>query len=168
LMQEVFEGWMAERLKQNRPWDEIAAELITATGDIRQNGATALILARSGEPAEIAAEVSRIFLGIQIQCANCHDHPSDIWKREQFHQLAAFFPRIRLQPKLNSTPRTFEVVSLDSAPGGANGPEFFETFRQNPEFAIRRNDRNRDGKLTRAEVADGPLSRLFDRLLALG
>ena len=40
--------------------------------------------AHAGQAREIAAETSRIFLGIQIQCANCHDHPSDHWKREQF------------------------------------------------------------------------------------
>src|SRR5204863_8428138 len=42
---------------------------------------------------EIAAETSRIFLGIQIQCAQCHDHPSDVWKRQQFHEFAAYFGR---------------------------------------------------------------------------
>src|SRR5690606_20864493 len=71
LAQGTFERWMAEQLKQNRPWSVISAELVTATGDIQENGATALIAARGGDAAEIAAEVSRVFLGIQIQCANC-------------------------------------------------------------------------------------------------
>ena len=55
------------------------------------------IFAHAGQADEIAAEASRIFLGIQIQCANCHDHPSDKWKRQQFHQLAAFFPRVQVK-----------------------------------------------------------------------
>ena len=85
----VFEEWMAEQLNQNRPWDQIVTDLLTATGDAYENGETALMFAHGGEAEEVAAEACRIFLGIQIQCANCHDHPSDIWKREQFHELPA-------------------------------------------------------------------------------
>jgi hypothetical protein len=52
------------------------------------NGETAIVMAQMGETADIAAEVSRIFLGIQLQCAQCHDHFTDRWKREQFHEFA--------------------------------------------------------------------------------
>ena len=45
-----------------------------------------------------AAEASRIFLGIQIQCAQCHDHPNDVWKRKQFHEFAAYFARLKERP----------------------------------------------------------------------
>src|SRR5207237_2124957 len=47
---------------------------------------------------EQAAETSRLFLGIQIQCAQCHDHPTDQWKRVQFHELAAYFARETPRP----------------------------------------------------------------------
>src|SRR5690606_10199024 len=93
LMVGTFEQWMTDQLNRNRPWDRIAADLLTATGNVQENGATALLVAHSAEPMEVAAEASRILLGIQIQCANCHDHPTDAWKRQQFHQLAAYFPR---------------------------------------------------------------------------
>ncbi|MEX0611041.1 MAG: DUF1549 domain-containing protein, partial [Pirellulales bacterium] len=85
---------LREKLNDNQPWDEIAAEFITATGDVKENGATAILVAQDGRTEETTAEISRIFLGIQIQCCQCHDHPYDQWKREQFHELAAFFPRI--------------------------------------------------------------------------
>ncbi|HSG70105.1 MAG TPA: DUF1549 domain-containing protein, partial [Planctomycetaceae bacterium] len=95
--QRVFETWMTQQLSENRSWDKIVTDLVTATGDVSENGATALLMAHGGDAAEIAAETSRIFLGIQIQCANCHDHPTDQWKREDFHQLAAFFPRVQFR-----------------------------------------------------------------------
>lgn len=104
---------LTERLNANRGWDEIAREFITATGDIREHGATALIAAQEGRTEEVAAEVSRVFLGIQIQCAQCHDHPWDSWKREQFHELAAFFPRISLRQVRTPVKRSFEVVASD-------------------------------------------------------
>ena len=47
---------------------------------------------------ERAAETSRVFLGIQIQCAQCHDHPFDQWKRVQFHELAGYFARTKERP----------------------------------------------------------------------
>ena len=91
----LFE-YLRDQFNKNTPWDQIARSFITATGDVRENGATGLIMAQNGNTADITSEVPRIFLGVQIQCANCHDHKTDRWKREQFHQLAAFFPRIRL------------------------------------------------------------------------
>jgi uncharacterized protein DUF1549/uncharacterized protein DUF1553 len=93
-----LESYLAESLNQNKPWSQIATEFITAKGGANENGACGLIVAQQGQPEEIVGEVSRIFLGVQIQCAQCHDHPTDRWKREQFHQLAAFFPRVASQP----------------------------------------------------------------------
>ena len=94
-------------------WDKIARKFITATGDVREEGATAIIMAQMGNTEDTTAEVSRIFLGIQIQCAQCHNHPTDRWKREQFHQLAAFFPRIAVRPVKQGEERSFAVVSMD-------------------------------------------------------
>ncbi len=109
--------FLTEQFNKSAGWDNIAEAFVTATGDVRQDGRTALIMAQEGKAAETAAEVSRIFLGIQIQCAQCHDHPYDNWSREQFHELAAFFPRTVVRPKLNSTTRTFEVTSFDRSVG---------------------------------------------------
>ncbi|MEM1304168.1 MAG: DUF1549 domain-containing protein [Planctomycetota bacterium] len=105
--------WMTERLNSGAGWDQIATEMITVQGDVREQGSAAIILAQDGETEETAAEVSRIFLGVQIQCAQCHDHPWDRWQREQFHELAAFFPRVGLRQVQTATRRTYEVVSND-------------------------------------------------------
>jgi hypothetical protein len=104
---------LTEKLNRNEPWDKIASEFITAKGDVRENGATAIIMAQDGRTEETTAELSRIFLGIQIQCCQCHDHPYDQWKREQFHELAAFFPRIAVRPVQSPIRRSFEVVADD-------------------------------------------------------
>lgn len=156
-----FEEWMGEKLAANESWDKIATELLTATGDVRENGAVALLFAHEGEASEIAAETSRIFLGIQIQCANCHDHPTDRWKRDHFHQLAAFFPRVGVRPvQEDGMLRSFEVVSVNQERGGRGQ-------RMNTEFLFRRLDRDRDGKLSKEEVRLMPqLSQNFDRILA--
>ena len=107
--------YLAEQFNKDVPWDQIARSFITATGDVRENGATGIIIAQAGNSADVTAEISRIFLGIQIQCAQCHDHPTDRWKRSQFHELAAFFPRIALLPKkqTDAEKRSFEVYGVD-------------------------------------------------------
>lgn len=112
----ALEEFLATNLNENRPWSEVATAFMTAEGDVRQNGATGLIFAQGGMPEETVSEVSRIFLGIQIQCAQCHDHKTDRWKREQFHELAAFFPRVAVRPDNINGPiqdRTFVVHARD-------------------------------------------------------
>src|SRR5262249_42511030 len=163
-----FEAWLKSQFADNKSWDEVATALLTATGDVYQKGETAFIFAQQADRTEVGAETSRGFLGIQLQCANCHDHPNDSWKREQFHSLAAFFPRMRLDRKAQTTPPSFELVSLNVDAGGrGQGRGNFQQIRENPEFLIRRFDTNRDGKISRDEAKDGPnggqfLVRLFD------
>jgi hypothetical protein len=106
-------SYLEKQLNENRPWNETATALITASGDVTENGDAGLIVAQAGMPEDIVSEVSRIFLGVQIQCAQCHDHPTDRWKREQFHHMAAFFPRVGL--RLNPADRTLVVTTIDSA-----------------------------------------------------
>lgn len=157
----VFEEWMRQQLAGNRPWDEVATELVTATGNVQEVGQTALMFAHQGDPAEIASEVSRIFLGIQIQCANCHDHPNDSWTREQFHELAAFFPRVSVRRESQDDPRSFVVASVNDSPRRRDQPE--------PEQLFRTVDRNRDGRLVKSEAERARfIGDRFDQLLAAG
>ena len=117
LMAGPLEDYLAGRLRRDARWDEIARGFITATGSPRQHGETAIFMAQMGETADIAAETARIFLGIQVQCAQCHDHFTDRWKRPQFHEFAAFFPRIQIAPRPGGEGLDrFEVVSYDQAP----------------------------------------------------
>jgi hypothetical protein len=156
--QPTFEAWMKTKLAENAPWSQIATELLTATGRTQEDGQTALMFAHLGEAEEIAAESSRIFLGIQIQCANCHDHPTDIWKREQFHELAAFFPRITVRRDQAASPVAYTVASFS---GTDRRPE--------PEELMRLVDRNRDGKITQDEAQAAPrLRAIFRRMLTQG
>jgi hypothetical protein len=96
-----FEEWLTEQFKNNHKWDQIARAMITAEGAARydepeKNGAVYFLASHRGADAanERAAETARVFLGIQIQCAQCHDHPFDQWKRVQFHELAAYYSRL--------------------------------------------------------------------------
>ena len=82
----TFEKWLTGELQKNAGWGDIARAMITATGEVRfdepdKNGAAFFLAAHRGPeaPSEQAAETSRTFMGIQIECAQCHDHTSDQW-----------------------------------------------------------------------------------------
>lgn len=113
-----LEDWLGDQLVKNRPWDEIAGDLITATGNTGENGSTVLVAAHQGQAVELAGEVSRVFLGVQIQCAQCHDHPTDSWKREQFHEFAAFFGGI--QARRNRAGDAGPSLDIVDRPGRAS------------------------------------------------
>ena len=163
VMAPTFESWMVKQLKDNAGWDDITRSLITGLGDISEHGEAALIFIHEANPEEIAGEVSRIFLGIQMQCANCHDHPTDKWTRDQFHSLAAFFPRITMRRDPDN-PIGFTIVSFDGGRGPGGRPGFGQLI-EGAEFAFQRNDRNRDGKLSRDEAEGTILGRAFDRIV---
>lgn len=109
-----FQSWLVQQFAVNRPWDEIAREILTASGrmnlprirpgetpsESEENPAAFFLLAYPGNDGiyDRTNEAARIFLGVQIQCAQCHDHPYDGWKREQYHELAAFFGRLTERP----------------------------------------------------------------------
>jgi hypothetical protein len=93
---ELFNNWLVDQVKKNRPWSEIVTALVTATGINDECAPVNYLTAQFGNPIEIAATTSRVFLGVQIQCAQCHDAKTEPWKREQFHQLVAFFGRAKI------------------------------------------------------------------------
>ena len=83
-------------MRRNRPWDQVVTALVTASGINDEIAPVNYLTAMYGNPVEIAATTSRVFLGVQIQCAECHNAKTEPWKREQFHEFAAFFGRARL------------------------------------------------------------------------
>ncbi len=92
----AFDAWWTTQVRRNRPWNEVVTSLVTASGVNDETASVNYLTAMYGNPSEIAATTSRVFLGVQIQCAECHDAKFEPWKREQFHELAAFFGRARL------------------------------------------------------------------------
>jgi hypothetical protein len=93
---ELFNDWLVQQVRRNRPWSEIVTALVTATGINDECAPVNYLTSQFGNPVEIAATTSRVFLGVQIQCAQCHDAKTEPWKREQFHELVAFFGRAKI------------------------------------------------------------------------
>ncbi len=101
-----FEKWLAERLNQNRPWDETVRMILAGTGKVAEHPEATFVAYHQGHPTRLASETARVFLGLQIQCAECHDHPFDHWTRDEFHHLAAYFARTEVKMPWNDGPET--------------------------------------------------------------
>ena len=85
-----YAEWIKENLETNKPYDEMVFEMLTAEGKVFDNPAAGYILRDSGMPLDAMNNTVRVFLGTQIGCAQCHDHPFDRWKQKEFYQMAAF------------------------------------------------------------------------------
>jgi hypothetical protein len=82
-------------IEQEKPYDVLVRELISASGRANSNPAVGYILGDDVQPMELAAATSQIFLGVRIGCAMCHDHPFDDWEQKDFYDLAAFFGKTK-------------------------------------------------------------------------
>jgi hypothetical protein len=102
LRTEPFVRWLAERFNQNEKWDRIVSSLLTPEGSDENNPATFFFLANQDNnqpaPAKLVGATGNLFMGIQIQCAECHVHPfNDKWKPADFWGMAAFFGHTRAE-----------------------------------------------------------------------
>lgn len=92
-----LEAWLRSRLQRNLGYDQLVRELLAqpATGNLGGGGVdgstNAFFQANENKPENLAGSVSRLFLGVKLECAQCHNHPFDKWTRTQFWQFAAFF-----------------------------------------------------------------------------
>ena len=86
----AYANWIKDAVRSNKPCDEMARELISANGSSWENGAVGYYLRDYGMPLDNVALTSQVFLGTQIVCAQCHDHPFDKWTQMEYYQMAAF------------------------------------------------------------------------------
>ena len=87
----TFEDWLKARLAADTPWDKLVSEMITADGRLCDNGATGFMLFDAEMPLDGVSNLMTTFLGTNMACAQCHDHPLAEWKQRDFYQMAAFF-----------------------------------------------------------------------------
>jgi hypothetical protein len=121
-MRDTLTPWLAEQFNRNRGWGEIVHDLLTAEGDINQNPQIGFLLANSegSQPQAdlLAGSAARLFLGVQLQCAQCHDHPFAPWKQADFWGTAAFFSRLRNSGEKGRPMTLSEVMTIDARPAG--------------------------------------------------
>ena len=157
-----FAGWLADRFNNNDGWDRIVTDLLTASGKIDENPAvTYLIEGRFPLGVTDLTDLSsRYFLGVRLNCAQCHDHPFVAWKREDYWGMAAFFAQMQMpgRPK-----KVYELGVQDDAKmtlAKLNGGDAIDGFlSQPPTFLGNVKHEPHDGQTHRAALAEWITSR---------
>jgi len=104
-----FPQWVKQSIKENKPFDKFVYEMVTAEGKAKDNGAVGYWLRDDGMVLEITSTTAQVFLGTQIGCAQCHDHPFDNWEMKQFYELAAFTSTVSTRDRAYGSKEIREV-----------------------------------------------------------
>lgn len=182
----ALQKFLRESFAKNRPWNEMVAEFISAEGSFDQNGATNFLLAHLNNQAVPATAITaKIFLGRQIGCTQCHDHPFNDWKQDAFWSFNSFFHQTKVA-RVDRSDGTGKMRSQASAleTKHVGGPTTYETRRglmlaTYPKFegtAISddadTNRRNELAKLMTAgdkpQVAEAFVNRMWDHFFGYG
>lgn len=108
-----MQKFFREAFARNRPWDQVVYDLISAEGHFEENGAVNYLLAQMtmrDEQVQATAKTTRLFMGIQVQCTQCHNHPFNDWQQNQFWQFNSFFRQARRVDHRKPDPETGRMV----------------------------------------------------------
>jgi hypothetical protein len=93
----AFHAWVRDSLLANKPYDQFVRELLAATGTVIGNPPVAWYK-RVTEPNKQVEDVAQLFLGVRMQCAQCHHHPFERWSQDDYYSLVAFFTQVGRKP----------------------------------------------------------------------
>jgi len=113
----LYYNWLVEKLSKNTPMDEMVRELLGANGGTFKNPATNFYQATTDTLA-LTENVAQVFMGMRVQCAQCHNHPFDRWTQNDYYGFAAFFSQIGR--KVGEDYR--ETIVFNSGGGEVNHP----------------------------------------------
>ena len=98
-----FKEWLSEWLTEDKPYDQMVREMVTSEGDTFQQPATNFwhpatdFMLKKFDVKKATPTVSRLFLGIRMECAECHNHPLENFTQDDFYGLSAFFARMKVK-----------------------------------------------------------------------
>ncbi len=93
----AFYAWVRDSLLANKPYDQLVRELLAATGTVIANPPVAWYK-RVKEPKQQLEDVAQLFLGVRMQCAQCHHHPFERWSQDDYYSFSAFFTQVGRKP----------------------------------------------------------------------
>jgi Protein of unknown function (DUF1549)/Protein of unknown function (DUF1553) len=112
-----FHQWLREQVAVNRPWNELARDVLTASGDTAQSPQIGYFVVTVGEMREaqksdLVSSAAQSFLGTRILCCKCHNHPDEKYTQDDYYHFAAFFSAVTLdRQKPEKGPSRLEVMT---------------------------------------------------------
>jgi hypothetical protein len=123
--------WLEARFNENNGWDQIVADLLTATGTQEENGAATYFMAQLSAD-KLVDSTSKLFLGIKLECTQCHNHPFTGWKQTDYWSMAAFFMKVRVQGNTKNANRGATPGVIEAAQGGGKQKNLPESAKMLP------------------------------------
>jgi len=126
---QALQDFLVQSFAENRPWSEMVYDLVSAEGDSESNGATNFLLAHlNNEAVPATAITTRLFLGTQIQCTQCHNHPFNDATQSQFWEINSFFKQTKIvrSPKMGAGGKQ-QTSKLELVSVSKGGTTFYET-----------------------------------------
>jgi hypothetical protein len=87
---QAYAAWVKDAIRNNMPYDQFVHKMVTAEGYVWDNGAVGYYLRDAGMPLDNMSNTVQIFLGTRLACAQCHNHPFDVWTQKDYYEMAAF------------------------------------------------------------------------------
>ena len=123
----LYYNWLSERIAKNKPLNEIVIELLSATGGTVSNPAVNYYQMER-DPLKVTENIAQVFMGMRIQCAQCHNHPFDRWTMDDYYGFQAFF--MQIGRKQTDDPQ--EVIVYNSK--GGESRHFLTQAVMKPKF----------------------------------
>jgi len=183
----ALQKFLRDSFGKNRGWNEIVSDLLTAEGNSDQNGAANYLLSHLNEGAVPATAISaKLFLGMQVQCTQCHNHPFNEWKQNAFWEFNSFFKQARRQDVRKYDEKTGRMVvdHVELTRLDFGGPIYFERRNGLMEVAFPKAfgtdvnpeaDINRRAELAkiittgkRTQMADAAVNRMWGHFFGYG
>ena len=114
-----YYNWIRRNVEANTPWDRMAREILTASGNTLANGAANYFVLHKN-PIALTENVSMTFMGFSITCARCHNHPLEKWTQKDYYQMANLFSRVGIK---NGADRG-DIIVYPARTGEINHPRF--------------------------------------------
>ena len=117
-----YYNWIHDSVATDKPWNKFVAQIVTATGNTEENGAANYWVVHR-DPLDTSENMAQAFMGINITCAHCHNHPLAKWTQKDYYGMANLFARVRLKTFASGGFRPgvgplFNDVTVYSAPTG--------------------------------------------------
>ena len=144
--------WVRDALLKNMPYNQFVQTLISADGELRYNGAGSYVMRYDRSPVLLTSHTSRLFLGLPMQCAECHDHKTETWRQEDFYRIAAFFTGIRSE-------RKGKIQTVDKVGNERQIDNFVITDEPSESIWVERMDKNVTPHFLDGTAYEGPLRK---------
>jgi hypothetical protein len=120
-----FYNWLKDQFNANVRWDQLVFSLVTATGTVKDNPAVTYFLANRSID-KLTDTATQHFLGIQLQCAQCHNHPFTGWKQKEYWGMAAFFSKVNVdRPRNTNKGGDNSEIGVREGTGKTKARDFF-------------------------------------------